>query len=166
MPDAHAICVCVHQQRKSGCHPNRQIQTGPAYFGEHHSLVPEIQLEHLLQPISTGYISAACVSATPFSQCVNPHQVRCTAYLLCPSSGSPEPSGTDTQDSYIWRMPTAVVNDYVIIAGTPLPREPAVYRTAPWWTQTTGGECRTADRGAKPDRSRNKADTYPVEIGG
>ena len=36
------------------------------------------------------------------SQCVNPHQVRCTAYLLHPSSGSPEPS---TQDFYFWQMP-------------------------------------------------------------
>ena len=40
-----------------------------------------------------------------FSQCVNPQQVRCAAYLLRPSSGSPEPSGTDMQDFYIWQMP-------------------------------------------------------------
>ena len=40
-----------------------------------------------------------------FSQCINPHQVRCTAYRLRPSSGSPEPSGADTQDFYFWRMP-------------------------------------------------------------
>ena len=38
-----------------------------------------------------------------FSQCVNPHQVRCSAYLLRPRSGSPEPSSTDTRDFYIWR---------------------------------------------------------------
>ena len=63
----------------------------------------------VLQPISTGYVSAAlCLchasgAATfHFSLCVNPHQVRCAAYLLHPSSGSPEPSGTDTQDFYIW----------------------------------------------------------------
>ena len=55
----------------------------------------------------------------------------------------------------------------MIIVGTPLPREPAVYRTAPWQTQTAiGGDCQTADSGAKPDRSRNAADPYPVEIGG
>ena len=36
---------------------------------------------------------------------VNSHQVLCTAYLLCPSSGSPQPSGTDMQDLYFWRMP-------------------------------------------------------------
>ena len=55
----------------------------------------------------------------------------------------------------------------MIITGTPRPRELAVYRTAPWRTQTaTGGDCWTADGGAKPDRSRNTADTYPVEIRG
>ena len=62
---------------------------------------------------------------------------------------------------------TAVMNDFVIIAGTPLPRESAVYRTAPWRTQTaTGGYGRTVDGRAKPDKSRNTADTYPVEIRG
>ena len=39
-----------------------------------------------------------------FSQCVNLHQVRCAVYLLCPSSGSTEPTGTDMQDFYLWRM--------------------------------------------------------------
>ena len=59
------------------------------------------------------------------------------------------------------------MSDYVIIAGTPLPREPAVYRTAPWRTQTAkGGGCRMADGGAKPNRSHNPADPYQVEIGG
>ena len=70
-----------------------------------------MQASLLLRPISTGNISAALrhhVSGADrfhFSQCVNPHQVRCAAYLLRPSSGSPGPSGTDTQDSYIWPMP-------------------------------------------------------------
>uniref|UniRef100_A0A671TMA2 Ig-like domain-containing protein n=1 Tax=Sparus aurata TaxID=8175 RepID=A0A671TMA2_SPAAU len=65
-----------------------------------------------LRPISTGYVSAALrlrhasgANTFHFSQCVNLHQVRCAAYPLRPSSGSPAPSGTDTQDSYIWRMP-------------------------------------------------------------
>ena len=59
------------------------------------------------------------------------------------------------------------MSDYVIIAGTPLPREPAVYHTAPWRTQTaTSGDCRREDGRAKPDQSRNAADTYPVEIEG
>ena len=31
------------------------------------------------------------------------------------------------------------MSDYVIIAGTPLIREPAVYRTAQWRTQTATG---------------------------
>ena len=60
-------------------------------------------------PISTGYVSAAlCLRHASgadmfhFSLCVNPHQVCCAAYLLRPSSGSPEPSRTDTQDFYIW----------------------------------------------------------------
>lgn len=44
---------------------------------------------------------------------------------------------------------------------------PAVYRTAPWQTQTaTGGDCRMGEGGAKPDRNRNTADPYAVEIGG
>ena len=44
---------------------------------------------------------------------------------------------------------------------------PAVYRTVPWWTQTaTSGGRRMADGGAKPDRSLNAADLYPVKIGG
>ena len=51
-----------------------------------------------------------------------------------------------------------VVNDHVIIAGTPLPREPAVYPTAPQRTQTaSGGDCRTAEQnriGAAMQRSR------------
>ena len=71
-----------------------------------------LHANHILPPISTGYVSAALrlchasgADTFHFSQCVNPHQVRCAAYLLCPSSGSPEPSGTDTQDFYIWRMP-------------------------------------------------------------
>ena len=69
----------------------------------HHGLWP---------PISTVYVSAAlCLrhacraDAFHFSLCVNPHQVRYAAYLLRPSSGSPEPSGTDTQDFYLWWMP-------------------------------------------------------------
>ena len=60
-----------------------------------------------LPPISTGYISIALrlrhasgADMFHFSLYVNPHQVRCAAYLLCPSSGSPEPSGTVTQDFY------------------------------------------------------------------
>ena len=39
-----------------------------------------------------------------FSLCVNPHQVRCAAYLLRPHSGSPEPYGIDMQEFYIWQM--------------------------------------------------------------
>ena len=35
---------------------------------------------------------------------VNFQQVRSTAYMLHPSFSSLEPSGTDTQDFYIWRM--------------------------------------------------------------
>ena len=62
------------------------------------------------------------------------------------------------------------MSDYVIIAGTPLPHELAVFRlplSAPWWTQNaTGGDCRTADGRAKLDRSRNTTDTYPMEIEG
>ena len=62
------------------------------------------------------------------------------------------------QTQAIHRPITAVISDYVIIAGTPLPCEPAVYHTALWWTQTTtGGEL---------DQSHNVADMYPVEIGG
>ena len=44
-----------------------------------------------LAPISTGYVSVVlCLhhisgaDTFHFRQCVNPHQVRCTAYLLCP----------------------------------------------------------------------------------
>ena len=64
-----------------------------------------------LPPISTGYVSAALrlrhasgADTFHFSHCVNPHQVRCAVYQLRPSSSSPEPSGTDTQDFYFWRM--------------------------------------------------------------
>ena len=39
------------------------------------------------------------------SLCVNFHQVCCAAYLLCPSSGSLEPSEADTQSFYFWQMP-------------------------------------------------------------
>ena len=39
------------------------------------------------------------------SLCVNFHLVCCAAYLLCPSSGSLKPSGTDMQDCQFWRMP-------------------------------------------------------------
>ena len=43
----------------------------------------------------------------------------------------------------------------------------AIYRTAPLRTHTANsGDCRMADRRAKPNRSRNAADPYPVEIGG
>ena len=44
-------------------------------------------------PQSAGYVSAISESA-------NPHQVRCAAYLLRPSSSSPEPYRTD----YFWPM--------------------------------------------------------------
>ena len=71
----------------------------------------EVSTSTEVTPISTGYVSIvlslchACGADTfHFSQCVNPHQVRCSAYLLHPSSGSLEPSGADTQDFYFWRM--------------------------------------------------------------
>ena len=51
------------------------------------------------------------------------------------------------------------MSDYVIITETPQPRTPAVYHTVPWLTQNaTGGGYRTADGGAKTDRSCNTAD--------
>ena len=63
-------------------------------------------------PFSTGYVSAALhlrhangADRFHFSLCVNPHQVRCAAYLLHPSSISLEPSGTDAQHFYFWQMP-------------------------------------------------------------
>ena len=62
-----------------------------------------------LQPNSTEYVStvlhlrhARGGDRFHFSLCVNPHQVRCTAHLLHPSPGSPEPSSTDVQDFYFW----------------------------------------------------------------
>ena len=54
-------------------------------------------------PISTGYVSAALrlhhasgADRFHFSLCVNFHQVQYAADLLRTSSGSPEPSGTNT----------------------------------------------------------------------
>ena len=76
------------------------------------TLSPGCMMVRPSPPISTGYVSAALrlhhasgADTFHFSQCVNHHQVRRAAYPLRPSSGSPEPSGTDTQDFYIWRMP-------------------------------------------------------------
>ena len=67
-------------------------------------------------PISTGYVSpafrlrhASRAGTLHFSQCVNHRKVRCSAYLLHPSSGSPETFITDMQDSYIWQMHDAAV---------------------------------------------------------
>ena len=58
---------------------------------------------------------------------------------------------------------TAVASDHVIIMGTPRPRDASClpYCTMAdsnrnWWGLLDGG--------AKPDRSRNAAETYPVEI--
>ena len=72
----------------------------------------QLACETCIQPNSTGYVSAAWrlrhasgADTFHFSLCVNPHQVCCAAYLLRPSSSSPEHSSTDSQDLYIWPMP-------------------------------------------------------------
>ena len=66
---------------------------------------------NLLPLDSTRYVSTALrlhhtsgADRFHFSLCVNFHQVLCAVYLLHPSSGSPEPSGIDTQDFCFWWM--------------------------------------------------------------
>ena len=54
----------------------------------------------------------------------------------------------------------------MIIAETPRPRDAAVYHTVPWVTlNATGGGYRMADGGAKPDQSRNAADSMQGKFG-
>ena len=111
MPVYHAACgIC------SVAAPAVRTPFGADTQGFCFSRMPEEQFSHIQhradtksRPIYTGYVSAALRHASGadrfhFNLCDNFHQVRCAAFLLCPSSGSPEPSGTDTQDFYFWRM--------------------------------------------------------------
>ena len=60
---------------------------------------------------------------------------------------------------------TAVVGDHVIMAGTPQSRD-ASCRPYCAVADSKRNRWGSPDGGAKPDRSRNAADTYPVEIWG
>ena len=57
------------------------------------------------------------------------------------------------------------MSDHVIIAGTLLPRDARCLAYCAAAADSNHNRWGLPDGGAKPDRSRNAADTYPVEMG-
>ena len=85
--------------------PPRSVQSGNKVRFGNPSFLCKGYPQFLLDTCPLRYVSATPAELIGFTLVCVLTSTRSAAHLLRPSSGSPEPSCTYTQDFYFWRMP-------------------------------------------------------------